>query len=143
MLPLPFRSNRSRQHEKFASIYALDSSPRLRVNWLLHRTIGPLSPRPPLLLPAVTFATLLLCLLWGCGGGMNSMTTQPMSTTAFVFVANSGSASVSAFAMSSAGSLTPVAGSPFPAGAGAEFMAFDGVHKLLFVNNQSANTVSA
>jgi YVTN family beta-propeller protein len=39
--------------------------------------------------------------------------------------------------------LSAVAGSPFQAGSGAEFMAFDPVHKLLFVSNQGANSLSA
>jgi 6-phosphogluconolactonase (cycloisomerase 2 family) len=39
--------------------------------------------------------------------------------------------------------LTPVSGSPFTAGAGAEFMAFDSMHNLLFVSNQNANSLSA
>lgn len=68
------------------------------------------------------------------------MTSQPMTTTAFVFVSNTGSASVSTFAMSSGGLLTQMASTA--AGAGAEMMAFDSVHKLLFVNNQTANSVS-
>ncbi|HZS28802.1 MAG TPA: beta-propeller fold lactonase family protein [Candidatus Angelobacter sp.] len=73
---------------------------------------------------------------------MSTSTTSQASAAGFVFVTNSGSGTVSAFAMSSTGSLSP-AGMPFPAGAGAEFMAFDPVHKLLFVSNQQANTVSA
>jgi len=63
-------------------------------------------------------------------------------TTAFAFVSNSGSATVSAFAISSTGTLSAVPGSPFPAGVGAEFMALDRVHNLLFVSNQSANSLS-
>ncbi|HEY1938881.1 MAG TPA: beta-propeller fold lactonase family protein [Candidatus Angelobacter sp.] len=65
--------------------------------------------------------------------------TRAMS---FAFVTNSGSGMVSAFAVSASGSLSPVSGSPFPAGSGAEFMAADSVHKFLYVNNQTANTVS-
>jgi 6-phosphogluconolactonase (cycloisomerase 2 family) len=74
---------------------------------------------------------------------MGSKNPPPMATVGFAFVTNSGSGSVSALAMDSSGSLSLVAGSPFPAGAGAEFLAFDSVHKFLFVSNQNANTVSA
>jgi 6-phosphogluconolactonase (cycloisomerase 2 family) len=91
---------------------------------------------------ALAFFTAVAALLVGCGGGMQTSMSQG-STTAFLFVTNSGSASVSAFAVSSAGGLTPVAGTPFAAGAGAEFMAFDTAHNVLFVSNAGANTVSA
>jgi 6-phosphogluconolactonase (cycloisomerase 2 family) len=64
-------------------------------------------------------------------------------TISFAFVSNSGSGTVSAFAIDANGAVTQVSGSPFGAAAGAEFMAFDSVHKLLFVNNQTANSVSA
>lgn len=64
-------------------------------------------------------------------------------TTAFAFVSNSGSGTVSAFAISNTGGLAVAPGSPFATGSGAEFMAFDSVHKLLFVSNQGANTLSA
>ncbi|HKV91720.1 MAG TPA: beta-propeller fold lactonase family protein [Candidatus Angelobacter sp.] len=73
---------------------------------------------------------------------MSTGTTSQASTAGFVFITNSGSGTVSAFTMSSVGSLSPVS-TPFPAGTGAEFMAFDSMHKLLFVSNQQANTVSA
>jgi 6-phosphogluconolactonase len=83
---------------------------------------------------------LVLLQLNGCGMMNNSM---PQGTTAsFAFVSNSGSGTVSAFAVSTTGMMVPVSGGPFAAGGGAEFMAFDPVHKLLFVDNQSANTVS-
>ena len=68
---------------------------------------------------------------------------SPTAPSSFAFVTNSGSGEVSVFAISKSGSLSLVPGSPFPAGAGAEFMAFDAVHKFLFVSNQTANTVSA
>jgi 6-phosphogluconolactonase (cycloisomerase 2 family) len=93
---------------------------------------------PCLILPYLLAITLLLN---GCG--MASKNPPTMATVGFAFVTNSGSGSVSAFAMDSSGSLSLVAGSPFPAGAGAEFVAFDSVHKFLFVSNQNANTVSA
>jgi 6-phosphogluconolactonase (cycloisomerase 2 family) len=82
-----------------------------------------------------------ILLLNGCGmGGTNP---PRVVTAGFALVTNSGSGSVSVLAMDSSGALSLVAGSPFPAGAGAEFMAFDSVHKVLFVSNQNANTVSA
>ena len=94
-------------------------------------------PAPWLIFPYL----LAIVLLSGCGMGSKN---PPATTTAgFVFVSNSGSGSVSAMAMDSSGSLSLVAGSPFPAGAGAEFLAFDSVHHFLFVSNQNANTVSA
>jgi 6-phosphogluconolactonase (cycloisomerase 2 family) len=95
-------------------------------------------PVPWLIFPYLLAITLMLN---GCGmGGKNP---PPMAAVGFAFVTNSGSGSVSALAMDSSGSLSLVAGSPFPAGAGAEFLAFDSVHKFLFVSNQNANTVSA
>jgi 6-phosphogluconolactonase (cycloisomerase 2 family) len=95
-------------------------------------------PPVPWLILSFLIAILLLN---GCGmGGKNPL---PMATVGFAFVTNSGAGSVSAFAMDSSGSLSLVPGSPFPAGAGAEFVALDSVHKLLFVSNQNANTVSA
>jgi 6-phosphogluconolactonase (cycloisomerase 2 family) len=72
---------------------------------------------------------------------MGSSST-PQSTVSFAFVSNSGSGTVSAFAVSNTGVMTPIPAAPFSAGAGAEFMAFDATHKFLFVSNQTANTVS-
>lgn len=88
-------------------------------------------------------SSFLIAILWLNGCGMGSTNPPPVVTAGFAFVSNSGSGSVSAFAMDSSGALSLVAGSPFPAGAGAEFMAFDSVHRFLFVSNQNANTVSA
>jgi 6-phosphogluconolactonase (cycloisomerase 2 family) len=98
------------------------------------------------LIPAFIFLSLalILSLLQGCGMmSTNSMMNTPATTTAFAFVSNLGSGTVSAFAVSSSGGLTPVSGSPFAAGSGAEFMALDKVHNFLFVANQSAGNVSA
>lgn len=95
---------------------------------------------PPVPWLRLSFLIVVL-LLNGCG--MGSKNPPPMGPAGFAFVTNSGSGSVSALAMDSSGALSLVAGSPFPADAGAEFMAFDSVHKFLFVSNQNANTVSA
>ena len=108
----------------------LPSQPRSRTlqpaRWLIFRQL-------------LTLAIVLL--LNGCGmGGKNP---QQAATVGFAFVTNSGSGTLSAFAVDSSGSLSLVSGAPFPAGAGAEFLAFDSVHKFLFVSNQNANTVSA
>jgi 6-phosphogluconolactonase (cycloisomerase 2 family) len=92
-------------------------------------------------LATVALASGLL-LVNGCGGGMKSASTAS-PTTSFAFIANSGSGNVSAFAVGANGVLSPLAGSPFQADAGAEFMAFDSVHQLLFVSNQNANDLSA
>jgi 6-phosphogluconolactonase (cycloisomerase 2 family) len=81
-------------------------------------------------------------LLNGCGMGRN-VAPQPTAPLSFAFVTNSGSGQVSVFAVSKSGSLSLAPGSPLPAGTGAEFLAFDAVHKLLFVSNQGANTASA
>jgi 6-phosphogluconolactonase len=81
-------------------------------------------------------------LLNGCGMGRN-VAPQPTAPLSFAFVTNSGSGQVSVFAVNKSGSLSLAPGSPFPAGTGAEFLAFDAIHKLLFVSNQGANTVSA
>lgn len=81
-------------------------------------------------------------LLNGCGMGKRAA-PSPTAPLSFAVVTNSGSGQVSVFAVSTSGSLSLVNGSPFPVGAGAEFMAFDAVHKFLFVSNQGANTVSA
>ncbi|HKD78220.1 MAG TPA: beta-propeller fold lactonase family protein [Candidatus Angelobacter sp.] len=104
--------------------------------------ISPLHHRPtPLLKTMIAFLTgMAVVLAWGCSMKSNS---TPGQTASFAFVSNSGSGTVSAFAVSTTGNLSVVSGSPFPAAGGAEFMAFDSVHKLLFVSNQQANTVSA
>lgn len=92
------------------------------------------------LVPALLIS--VFALVAGCGT-MGNPPSGPGQTIAFAFVSNSGSATVSAFAISTTGALSTVSGSPFSAGAGAEFMAFDSVHKVLFVSNQTANTISA
>jgi len=92
---------------------------------------------------SIFFSLLVLILLQLNGCGMMNTSMMQGTTASFAFVTNSGSGTVSVFAVSTTGMMTPVSGSPFSAGAGAEFVAFDSVHKLLFVSNQTANTVSA
>lgn len=93
---------------------------------------------------ALICAAAILVLAIGCGMMNNSPSPMPSGQTiSFAFVSNSGSGTVSAFAIDANGAVAPVSGSPFAAAAGAEFMAFDSVHKLLLVNNQAANSVSA
>jgi 6-phosphogluconolactonase len=104
---------------------------------LIHRTF-----RVPRLLVLSCLSMAAMFLLNGCGMSGN-VAVSPTAPSSFAFVTNSGSGEVSVFAVSKSGSLSLASGSPFPAGAGAEFMAFDAVHKFLFVSNQAANTVSA
>lgn len=95
------------------------------------------------ILPAAASCAFLIALN-GCGsmGSNNTNMTNQAATASLAFISNSGSGTVSAFSVSTSGNLAPVAGSPFAAGAGAEFMAFDSVHNLLFVSNQNANSLS-
>ncbi|HWZ43976.1 MAG TPA: beta-propeller fold lactonase family protein [Candidatus Saccharimonadales bacterium] len=88
--------------------------------------------------------SIVLALLNGCGGPKATDTNmqQLKPTASFAFVSNSGAGTVSVFAVDTAGGLFAVAGSPVPSGGGAEFMAFDSVHKLLLVSNQTANSIS-
>ena len=108
----------------------------------------PLSQQVPPRLFCITLALIwsvaFLLTLSGCGGANNRpvMMVNQASATALAFVSNSGSGTVSVFSVSNAGALTPIAGSPFAAGAGAEFMAFDSAHNLLLVSNQAANSLS-
>jgi 6-phosphogluconolactonase len=99
-------------------------------------------PLPALLFLLSALMISGLIMLDGCNGMMGNPPGAPGQTMAFAFISNSGSGTVSAFAVSSTGSLSIVAGSPFAAGSGTEFMAFDSVHKVLFVSNQGANTLS-
>ena len=96
-----------------------------------------------ILLPLVAGIILLFVQACGTMNNSNSITTSSAQTSSFAFVTNSGSGTVSGFAVTSSGTLSQISGSPFPAGAGAEFMAFDKVHKLLFIANQNANNLSA
>jgi 6-phosphogluconolactonase len=86
---------------------------------------------------------LLLITVNGCGStNTTNMVVNQAPAQSLAFVSNSGSGTVSAFTVGTSGTLTPVYGSPFAAGAGAEFMAFDATHNLLFVSNQSAASLS-
>lgn len=107
---------------------------------LSHRYKSPIPRGFLLLIPASIIC--IFALVAGCSM-MGSSPSAPGQTIAFAFVSNSGSGTVSAFAIGAKGGLSAISGSPFNAGAGAEFMAFDSVHKALFVSNQSANTISA
>jgi 6-phosphogluconolactonase len=95
---------------------------------------------PPL--HRLILSALLAFGLAGCNS-MSNPPAPPAQSASFAFISNSGSGTVSAFMVNTNGTLSPVNGSPFGAGPGAEFMAFDPMHKLLFVNNQAANTMSA
>jgi hypothetical protein len=92
---------------------------------------------------ALSLLMLAMLLINGCGGGMAPTPMQAGPTASFAFIANSEAGNVSAFAIDTSGALFSVPGSPFPAGAGAEFMALDPAHGLLFVANQDANNISA
>jgi 6-phosphogluconolactonase len=80
--------------------------------------------------------------LSGCGMSNNTPAVAASPVTSFAFVTNSATGAISAFAIHSSGALTPVPGSPFASGAGAEMMAFDSIHNFLLVSNQSTNTLS-
>jgi 6-phosphogluconolactonase (cycloisomerase 2 family) len=72
----------------------------------------------------------------------NNLTISPSSN--FVYVANEDVSLITAFSLDSAtGNLTPIPGSPFPAGAGVAGMAVDPGSHFLYAANQTANTVSA
>jgi 6-phosphogluconolactonase (cycloisomerase 2 family) len=62
----------------------------------------------------------------------------------FLYVANFGSNDVSAYAVEPAsGALTPIAGSPFPAGNGPDAIAVDPTGRFAYVSNQADGTISA
>ena len=61
----------------------------------------------------------------------------------FVYVANAGSNNVSAFRIDENGALTPVAGSPFPAGSDPRSLAVDLFGLFVYVANAASNNVSA
>ena len=116
---------------------------RWEMTSMLSSLLGSRTLQPARLLVLFSLLVLTLFLLLNGCGMVSNMTTTSAVPASLVFVTNSGSGMVSAFAVNSSGTLSLVSGSPFPAGAGAEFLAFDSVHKFLFVSNQGANTVSA
>lgn len=59
-----------------------------------------------------------------------------------VYVANTGSGNVSAYAISGSGALATVSGSPFSASANPVYIASGNSGKLLFVGNQGSNNIS-
>ena len=61
----------------------------------------------------------------------------------FVYVANAGSNNVSAYRIAESGALTPVAGSPFPAGSDPRSLAVDLFGLFVYVANAASNNVSA
>jgi len=63
-------------------------------------------------------------------------------TGKFAVVAGSDSNNVSVLSISGSGTLTPVAGSPFPAGSGPTSVAFNASGKLVFVCNVGSNDMS-
>jgi len=72
----------------------------------------------------------------------NNLTISPTSN--FVYVSNSDEGLITAFSLDSAtGNLSPIQGSPFPAGAGVAGMATDPGSRYLYAANHSGNTVSA
>lgn len=92
------------------------------------------------ILIGISLMPALVLSLGGCNGMMHNMPSAANSS--FAFVTNSGSGTVSAFTISNSGAMSPVSGSPFTAGVGSEFLAYDPVHKLLFVSNQGADSLS-
>jgi 6-phosphogluconolactonase len=60
----------------------------------------------------------------------------------FVYVANAGSNNVSAYRIAENGALTPVVGSPFPAGSDPRSLAVDLFRRFVCVANALSNNVS-
>ncbi|HWZ83231.1 MAG TPA: beta-propeller fold lactonase family protein [Terriglobales bacterium] len=72
----------------------------------------------------------------------NNLTISPSSN--FVYVANEDVSLITAFSLDSAtGNLSPIPGSPFPAGEGVAGMAADPGSHFLYAANHTSNTVSA
>ena len=102
------------------------------------------------------WALFILLVACGSGGGTDSLgsgtaraCTKPGVGSAaprFAYVANSASNNVSAFTICGTGALTPVAGSPFPAGTGGIAAYVFKVHpsgQFAYVANGGSNNVSA
>ena len=89
--------------------------------------------------------TAFALLLAGCGGNsMQAVIPGPVPQNAnFAFVANMNSNTISGFSLDpKTGALSPLAGSPFAAGTGPEFMSADPTGKFLFVANSGSSDVS-
>lgn len=100
-------------------------------------------------------ACLTAALLAACGGSSLSSLAQrsaaslngasesaPGSVVGFVYVVNSGAASVSAYKIKSNGALTPVAGSPFGAKGYPDNVAIDPTGNFAYVTDYGASSVS-
>jgi hypothetical protein len=79
------------------------------------------------------FSTLAIGFVW----------LAPPLRAQFVYVANAGDNTVSAYTVGADGFLTPIPGSPFAAGSFPESVAVDPTGKFAYVANFSANNVSA
>jgi len=88
-------------------------------------------------------------------GGLTQASGSPFQTSGFgplhaavspsgkfLFVANSGSASISGFSFDSSGNLTPTPNSPIAVGNGPNWVAFDPAGKFLYVPNIQDGTFS-
>ena len=107
---------------------------------MMNRRFFPLLMLPILLLSA------------GCpdggGGDGEHKGTAPSSVAvspngSFLYVSNLGLNSVSAYTIGGTGALTPIAGSPFPAGVNPSAVTVSPNGSFLYVGNQGANTVTA
>ena len=117
------------------------------VNHLVVRTLSALGM-------AVVFAA---CSSSGSSGAITPSGVAPASQThltqsaahsdasrvEFVYVANEGSANISAYKIKRNGALTPVAGSPFAAGTDPLGVAIDPNGKFVYVANNGSANVSA
>jgi 6-phosphogluconolactonase len=75
------------------------------------------------------------------GGNPNGLAIDPTGT--FLFVANAGTANVSAFTIGGGGVLTPAPGSPFAAGNGPFGASVEPTGNFLYVSNQTDGTVTS
>jgi 6-phosphogluconolactonase len=74
------------------------------------------------------------------GSSPNSVAVAPLDN--FVYVANTGSNDISAYALGASGALTALAGSPFTAGDGPSAVAVDPTGSFLYVANARSDNVS-
>lgn len=89
-------------------------------------------------------AFLLALTLVGCKAGGDSVPeSAPPVFKEFLYVANIGTSNVSGFSVDTAtGAVTPVPGSPFPAGPAANKVAVHTAGRFLYVSNYSGNSIS-